>query len=182
MSAQRRLATLVAFAHAFEESAQDDALDVLNVLISDLLRNSASEGKRDRLQTLKEFDAAALRLCSAAELILDPELDNSDLRNDIFSVISAEQLESALETIWSIARPPDDSYQKELMSRWRTVRRFLPTLLSTIEFQSTQAAAPILEAITFLRAVCMGGISLLCQSRYCGEIFVRYVATRSPKK
>ena len=153
MSAQRRIATLVAFAYVFEETAQDDALNVLDLLISDLLRNSASEGKKDRMRSLKEFDAAALRLCSAFEVILDPELKDEDVRAEVLAVASLEELETALETIWSIARPPDHDYQKELMSRWSTLRRFLPAVLKTIQFQSTPAATPVLEAVEFLREI-----------------------------
>lgn len=151
MSEERKIATLVAFAHVFEETALDDSLDVLDLLISDLLRNSASEGKKDRLKTLKEFDAAALRLCSVGEIVLDPELSDQDLRSEILTVLSAKELESALQTVWSIARPPDDNYHRELMSKWRTVRRFLPAVLKTIEFQSSPAAAPIVDAVNFLR-------------------------------
>lgn len=153
MSAQRRIATLVAFASVFEETAQDDAITVLDLLISDLLRSSENEGKKDRLRSLKEFDAAALRLCSACEVILDPELSDADVRAEVLTLASLEELEAALETIWSIARPPDNTYQKELMSKWRTVRRFLPEVLNTIQFQSTPAGAPVLEAIDFLRKI-----------------------------
>lgn len=153
MPTQKRIATLVAFAYVFEETAQDDSLDVLDMLISDLLRSSENEGKRDRLKSLKDFDAAALRLCSACEIILDPELSDADVRAEVLTVASIEELEAALETIWSIARPPDDNYQKELLSKWRTVRRFLPEVLNTIHFQSTPAAAPVFEAVAFLRKI-----------------------------
>lgn len=153
MATQKRIATLVAFAYVFEETAQDDALNVLDILISDLLRSSKNEGKKDRLKSLKDFDAAALRLCSACEIILDPALSDVDVRAEVLNVASIEELEAALETIWSIARPPDEDYQKELMSRWRTVRHFLPQVLNTIQFQSTPAAAPVLDAVAFLRKI-----------------------------
>lgn len=43
MPQERRLATLMAVAHNLEETAQDDAVDVLELLIANLLRKSAED-------------------------------------------------------------------------------------------------------------------------------------------
>jgi hypothetical protein len=69
MSHDHKMATLLSFAHVMEETAQDDALDVLDLLIAELIRDSANEGKKDRLRTLKSMDEAALQLCKASELL-----------------------------------------------------------------------------------------------------------------
>lgn len=55
MPSSRRLATLVAFAYVMEAIATDDALDVLELLVKDLLSCSAREGKKERLRTLKDL-------------------------------------------------------------------------------------------------------------------------------
>lgn len=153
MPEERRLATLMAFAHNLEETAQDDAVDVLELLIANLLRKSAQVGNKDRMKSLNKLDAAALRLCSVCELVLDPELKDTDLRNEIYSVLSVDEIEAALKTVWSIARRPDDNFHQELMERWRTVRRFLPTLLDSLEFQCTDAGRPVQEALQFLKSI-----------------------------
>jgi hypothetical protein len=46
MAPERRTATLLAFAHAFERTAMDDAIDVLDGLVSDIVRGAHKEGKR----------------------------------------------------------------------------------------------------------------------------------------
>jgi TnpA family transposase len=153
MSDERQIATLLSFAHVMEETAQDDALDVLNLLVADLLRHSENEGKKDRLRTLKSMDEAALQLCKACEVLLDFELNDADVRSIIFSAMSEIELEQALLKVLSIARPPDDNYYQELLNKWRTVRRFLPLLLSTIEFRATEAAKPVLDALLFLKSI-----------------------------
>jgi len=153
MSDERRIATLLSFAHVMEETAQDDALDVLGLLVADLSRDSANEGKKDRLNTLKSMDEAALQLCTACSVLLDFELNDADVRSTVFAALSEIELAEAISKVISIARPPDDNYYQEQLNKWRTVRRFLPTLLNTIEFRSTESAKPVLEALQFLKGI-----------------------------
>ena len=49
----RRLATLVAFVHCLEASAQDDALEVLEVLLRELFGDAIKADKKARLRSLK---------------------------------------------------------------------------------------------------------------------------------
>lgn len=99
MPHERKIATLLSFASVMEETAQDDALTVLDLLIGDLLRDSENEGKKDRLKTLKSMDKAALRLCKACEILLDFDLNDSEVRPAIFSAVSEIELEEALSTV-----------------------------------------------------------------------------------
>lgn len=153
MPTPRRIATLLAFVHDVEATAQDDALTVLELLTKDLFSKSTRQGKQERLRTLKDLDAAALSLSAACRILLAPEQEEAQLREAIFAQISSVQLAAAVEQVESIARPPDDQYYPEILSRWRTVRRFLPTLLNTIDFQATQAGQPILAAVAFLKSI-----------------------------
>ena len=153
MPTARRMATLLAFVHDVEATAQDDALTVLELLTKELLSKSASQGKKERLRTLKDLDAAALTLSAACTILIAPETETTQLREAIFAQVSSERLAAAVEQVESIARPPDDQYYPEILSRWRTVRLFLPTLLNTIDFQATRAGQPILAAVTFLKSI-----------------------------
>lgn len=153
MPKSRRIATLLAFARDVEATAQDDVLTILELLIKELLSKSASQGKKERLRTLKDLDSAALTLSTACAILLAPEQTAAQLRETIFAQVPQEQLAVAVEQVESIARPPDDQYYPEILSRWRTVRLFLPTLLDTIDFQATQAGQDILTAVTFLKSI-----------------------------
>ena len=62
MAPERRVATLLAFARAFEIIAMDDAIDLLDFLISQLIHEARNEGEKQRLRTLRDLDAAALPL------------------------------------------------------------------------------------------------------------------------
>ena len=48
MTPERRLATLVAFASAFEQTALDDALDLLDLLLTDIIHTAENEGQKTR--------------------------------------------------------------------------------------------------------------------------------------
>ena len=150
MPPTRRIATLLAFVHQLEAAAQDDALDILDQLITTLFARVEHQGKQERLRTLKDLDAAALQLQEACAVILDPACADADVRATIFAHLSHAQLAAAVDRVRALARPPDDTYHDELVERYGHVRRFLPTLLRTITFAGTPAGQPVLEAIQFL--------------------------------
>ncbi len=56
----RRLATWVAFVHCLEATAQDDAIEVLDMLLHELFSNAAKADKKTRLRSLKDLDQAAI--------------------------------------------------------------------------------------------------------------------------
>jgi TnpA family transposase len=153
MPFERRIATLLAFAHILEATAQDDALDVLELLVKELLAKSAREGKKQRLRTLKDLDRAALQLSGACRILLDPNCQNATVREVIFKQIPQEKLAQAVSQVDALARPPEDEYYPEVLSRWGVVRQFLPVLLKTIHFQANRAGQPLLTALGFLQSI-----------------------------
>src|SRR5947209_18600777 len=44
-----------------------------------------------------------------------------------------------------------DTYAQELLTRYLTMRRFLPTFWRTLEFESTPGGRPTLHAVQFLQ-------------------------------
>ena len=163
MPESRRVATLVAFAEHVQRAALDDALDLFGLLVDGLFRDAEREGTRERLRRLREFDRAALRLRDAVGVILGaaPSDDGSpgggrsaeDLLRAVFAVTGRDDLAVAFETVGEVAREPGDRFHDEVLARWRTVRRFLPALLETVPFEGTRSAAPVLDAVDFLRAL-----------------------------
>jgi hypothetical protein len=84
MPAERRLATLVAFAHVFEAVAQDDAVDLLNQLIRQCLARAENKGEQERLRTIHDLDAAAIQLKDVCKIVVDPNCTDRTLRSTIF--------------------------------------------------------------------------------------------------
>lgn len=153
MPDRKRVATLLAFTHELEYTATDDVIDLLNLFIRGLLAKSKREGEKERLRTLKDLDAAALRLVEAASVILDTDTSDIDLREEAYKRVSKEQLVESVARVKMLARPSSDEMLDTILSRWRYVRQMLPTLLSKIEFHGMENAAPIIEALDFLRSI-----------------------------
>ena len=147
----RRLATLVAFVHCLETSAQDDALDVLEALLRELFSDAVKADKKVRLRTLKDLDQAAATLARACRMLLDPEVKDAELRARVFEQVPREALALALDGVNALIRPADNVYYLELQAKYRTVRRFLPTLLEQIRFGANAAGAPVVAALDWLR-------------------------------
>jgi hypothetical protein len=84
----RRLATLVAFVHCLEASAQDDALEVLEVILRDLFGGAVKADKKARLRSLKDLDEAAAMLASACQILLDTSVPDAELRIQLFEVVA----------------------------------------------------------------------------------------------
>ena len=149
LTEQRRIATLVSFTRQLAVTAQDDSLDVLDMLIRDLLARSVSSGKKARLRTLRDLDAAALSLAEISEKVITPEWTDEQVRT--FLNDKQIRITTAVATIYELARPADDNYYQEIVARYPTVRRFFPALLRTVEFVSNEAGKPVLKALTFLK-------------------------------
>jgi TnpA family transposase len=150
MPDDRRIATLLAFARAFEATAQDDALDLLDLLITEVVNQARHLGQEERLRTLRDLDAAALQLREACAVLFDEACADRRVRATIFARIPEPRLREAVALVESLARPPEDNYYKELVGRYGRVRRFLPALLREVAFEGTQAGQPILRALKAL--------------------------------
>jgi hypothetical protein len=129
MPAERGMATLVAFACTLEASAQDDALDVLDRLLTDLLARVDKQERQRRLRTIGDLDAAALLLRDIGLVVLDRATSDHTVRNEIFARWPIERIEQAVATVGALARPPENNLAPEtLLSRYSMVRQFLPLL------------------------------------------------------
>ena len=109
MAPERRTATLLAFAQAFERTAMDDALDLFDLLVTDIVRGAHKAGEKVRLRTLHDLDAAALHLWEALQFLLDTAVEAMAIRTQTFARVSRERLLEAGAEVERLTRPPDDN-------------------------------------------------------------------------
>ncbi len=93
------MATLVAFACTLEANAQDDALDVLDRLLTDLLARVDKQERQRRLRTIGDLDAAALLLRDISLVVLDRATSDHTVRHEILARVSRERIEQAIATV-----------------------------------------------------------------------------------
>ena len=84
------------------------------------------------------------------QVLLDHSVKATEIRTKTYQRISRKHLLAAGAEVENLTRPPDDNYYEELVDRYNSVRRFLPTLLRTVSFEGIQAGQPLLDAWAFL--------------------------------
>lgn len=130
--------------------ALDDAIDILDLLITGIAGEAKKLGQKKRLRTLKDLDKSALALAAICDLILNEETKSSQLRNVIYSKCSKEKLAKSIATINAIARPSSDHFHEEMVEQYGKVKRFLPRLLKDITVKTAPAGKITLEAFDYL--------------------------------
>lgn len=153
MPDERRAATMLAFVRTLEASAQDDVLDLFDLLVTRIFADAIRKGREARLRNLRDLDAAALTLKTVCALFLDGSIDAADLREAAFAVVPQAALEAAMAQVDSLTRPPDDPYFDELLTQHRRIRRFLPQLVRVVSFGAMPAAKPLLDAVHQFRKI-----------------------------
>jgi len=151
MPLERRTATLLAFVRTLEATAQDDVLDLFDIVVTALFTDAAKIGKKARLRTIRDLDAAALQLRRAGGVLMDDAVDDAAVREAAFAIVPRAMLAAALEQIDAIVRPPGDLYFTELRAQTGKLR-FLPAMLRSVALSATPAGQPALDAVRHLRS------------------------------
>lgn len=153
MPDEKRTATLLAFTKAFETIALDEALDVLDLLITEIAGEAKKIGQKRRLRTLKDLDRSALSLAEACHWVLDDTVPDEGLRKMIFATIPREKMMESVKTVNDLARPPDDDFHDEIVEQYGRVRRFLPHLMNHVEFKAAPGGKSVLDTFDYLRSI-----------------------------
>lgn len=151
MPDERRAATLLAFIRALEASAQDDVLDLFDVIVTKIWAAAVQKGRAARLRGLGDLDAAALTLNAVCSVVVDKEISDADLRKAIFAAIPTALLEAAMAQVDTLARPPEDPYFEELLDQHQRIRRFLPHFARSVGLGAMPGGQPVLKALQHLK-------------------------------
>jgi len=150
MPENKRIATLVAFVKAYEVIALDDAMDILDLLITGIAGEAKKIGQKNRLRSLKDLDKSALALASICALILDENTKDEQLREAIYATMPRKAMLESIDTIQAIARPNNTQFHDEMVEQYGKVRRFLPQLFRHVSFVASPEGKAILEAFKYL--------------------------------
>jgi len=150
MPDEKKIAILVAFAKAFEIIALDEAMDILDLLITDITSKAKNLGQKNRLRTLKDLDRSALALAEICSLILNDELQSDELKTTVFNKISREKLSESIAAVYNLTRPSNDKFYDEMVEQYGRIRPILPTLLENIPFAAAPAGEPTMATIKYL--------------------------------
>lgn len=158
LTPDRQAATLLATVRHLETASVDDALDVLEVLItSKLLKRAEREGNEDKLRALPSLKSAAKKMAAAMDVLINtPQatttrvISLAEVWNAIEEVVPREKLMEAVKTV--AEQVPEDAdeaaeWRARLVKRFRTVQGFIELLVEVIDFDAVEAGRPVLEAL-----------------------------------
>ncbi len=150
----RRTATVAALFYTLEANAQDDAAELAEALLTDLIKDAEAADKAARLRSLRDLDAAALLLRDMGRLVLDEDdLPLDQWREALFERLPRADLEAAMAEIDAVARPNDVRPYQELLRRWRRTRKLFFNIVTRIETGFSPNGEPLDEAIRYLKGI-----------------------------
>jgi TnpA family transposase len=151
----RRAATLVAFIRTLEASASDDVIDLFDAVSTRMFSNARINAKEARMRSLRDLDAASLRLRDVGAVLLDDSISDKEVRAAVFALVDRAALTDAVAQVNLLARPTDESYFIELRQQTGTMR-YLPKMLAGLDLAAAPAGQSLLDAIDHLRRVHRG--------------------------
>jgi TnpA family transposase len=156
----RRLATLLSTVVYLEGKATDDALELLDLLMTaDLLGKAERESEKEKARRHPRLARASAKLAAAVEVLFEAaergeEITLGQLWEGIEAVISRAELRDAVAAVTGMVPPPDAEADGEmrarLAARIATVSGFLKVLTEVIVFGATGDGKAVLAAMKAL--------------------------------
>lgn len=151
MPYERQIATLAAFAIIFTISSQDNIIDYMLKYFSELFNKADRNSQKERLRTIRDLDSSARELSRACRVLLDETIPDDEIRKSILKTITRDRLQAAIQTVETLTKSSDQTIEyKEIFKYFSSIRRFLPKLLSSVQFKANSAGKPALSAWEFL--------------------------------
>jgi hypothetical protein len=150
---------VAALFHTLEAAAQDDAAELAEALVTDLVKDAEAADKQARLRSLRDLDDAAILLRDMARLILEENaLPLDQWRDVLFEQLSRDDLVAAMAEVDAIARPRDarpcDARPyAELLARWRRARRLFFNIATRLDMDAAPGGKAVREAIRYLAKI-----------------------------
>jgi hypothetical protein len=150
----RRTATIAALFHTLEAAAQDDAAELAEALLADMVKGAEAADKQARLRSLRDLDGAAMLLHRVGLLVLtDDALPLSEWRDMLFEQLPRPDIEAAMAKVEAIARPIDTKPYDQLRTKWRSARRLFRDVVTRIETDAAPGGKAVKAAISYLKGV-----------------------------
>lgn len=151
MAPARRYPTLMAFLHQTLTETIDECLDQFDRCLTDVESRAQKDLEIFRQQVAKATNEKVGFFQALGQLILDQRIADTQLRRAIYQQIPPDILKAAVAETDHIIRPKNDHALDFLAKRYSYLRRFVPLLLDTLDFQSNRQPHDLLKAIELLR-------------------------------
>lgn len=139
MSSVKRTAHLVAFITVYRTIALDEVLLALDKFYTGLFNLSVAKEKKERLRSIKDLDKSAVTLANVGDILLDPSIQDQELRNHIYRFVTKEAIESAVLTVNDLTRNKAHPIAIDtLLENYSKFKKFIKRILDFIPFEGNR--------------------------------------------
>ena len=149
----RRTATVAALFYILEASAQDDATELGEVLISDLFREAEQAQTNNRAAQQRDLDDAVLLLHDLAGMLIGEEdMPFEPWREAVYEQLPKDSIIGAMATVEGLVGPTASTKPyNELNARWRRARKLFFNIATRIDLAASPGRQEVSEAMNWLR-------------------------------
>lgn len=149
----KRYSILAVYLLQLTQELTDKAFEIHDRQILSLLSKGRKAQEEIQRQNGKKLNEKVIHFTNIGQAIIKAREEKLDVFKVLESVIEWNTFVSSVEEAQELARPADYDYLDLLQKRFYSLRKYTPTLLRVLEFHSTKANEPLLQAVEIIRGM-----------------------------
>ncbi|HDR7713710.1 Tn3 family transposase [Bacillus cereus] len=172
----KRYSILTVYLLHLTQELTDKAFEIHDRQILSLLSKGRKAQEEIQKQNGKKLNEKIIHFTNIGQALIKAKEEKLDVFEVLGSVIEWNSFVSSVVEAQELARPADYDYLDLLQKRFYTLRKYTPTLLKVLEFHSTKANEPLLQAVEIIRRMNESG-----KRKVPGESPVDFISKRWKK-
>ncbi|UEP97671.1 Tn3 family transposase (plasmid) [Bacillus pacificus] len=149
----KRYSILTVYLLHLTQELTDKAFEIHDRQILSLLSKGRKAQEEIQKQNGKKLNEKVIHFTNIGQALIKAKKEKLDVFEVLESVIEWNSFVSSVEEAQELARPDDYDYLDLLQKRFYSLRKYTPTLLRVLEFHSTKANEPLLQAVEIIRGM-----------------------------
>ncbi|MDW0112725.1 Tn3 family transposase [Sporosarcina saromensis] len=149
----KRYSILTVYLLHLTQELTDKAFEIHDRQILSLLSKGRKAQEEIQKQNGKKLNEKVIHFTNIGQALIKAKQEKLDVFEVLESIIEWNSFVSSVEEAQELARPADYDYLDLLQKRFYSLRKYTPTLLRVLEFQSTKANEPLLQAVEIIRGM-----------------------------
>ena len=149
----KRYSILTVYLLHLTQELTDKAFEIHDRQILSLLSKGRKAQEEIQKQNGKKLNEKVIHFTNIGQALIKAKQEKLDVFEVLESVIEWNSFVSSVEEAQELARPADYDYLDLLQKRFYSLRKYTPTLLRVLEFHSTKANEPLLQAVEIIRGM-----------------------------
>ncbi|MBG9550008.1 Tn3 family transposase [Cytobacillus firmus] len=149
----KRYSILTVYLLQLTQELTDNAFEIHDRQILSLLSKGRKAQEEIQKQNGKKLNEKVIHFTNIGQALIKAREEKLDVFKVLESIIEWDTFVSSVEEAQELARPADYDYLDLLQKRFYSLRKYTPTLLRVLEFHSTKANEPLLQAVEIIRGM-----------------------------